>query len=78
MDVARHRSDGPPPGLPLPLYIKPLGAVDKATSPPPPWWRLILDARLSHLLQDPWGVLVFSVGQLAALIDVYDILFAGD
>ena len=77
MDVARHRRDGPPPGLPLPLYIKPLGAVDKTTSPPP-WWRLILDARLSHLLQDPWGVWYLSVGQLAALLDVYDIMFAED
>ena len=64
-----------PPGLPLPLYIEPLGAVDKAT---PPWWRLILDARLSNLLQDPWGVWYFSVGQLAALLDVCDIMFAED
>ena len=64
-----------PPGLPLPLYIEPLGAVDKATSP---WWRLILDARLSNLLQDPWGVWYFSVGQLAALLEVCDIMFAED
>ena len=30
---------------PLPLFIEPLGAVDKATAP---WWRLIVDARLSN------------------------------
>ena len=64
-----------PPGCPLPLFIEPLGAVDKAT---PPWWRLILDARLSNLLQDPWGVWYFSVAQLAALLDVCDIMFAED
>ena len=37
---------------------------------------LILKVRLSNLLQDPWGVWYFSVGQLAALLDVCDIMFA--
>ena len=64
-----------PRNCPLPLYIEPLGAVDKATAP---WWRLILDARLSNELQDPWGVWYFSVAQLAALLDVCDIMFAED
>ncbi len=62
---------------PLPLFIEPLGAVDKAT---PPWWRLILDARISNEFQDAWGVWYFSVSQLAALLasDVCDIMFAED
>ena len=70
-----------PPGVPLPLpvYIEPPGALDKATAP---LWRcLILDAtssRLSNLLQDPWGVWCFSVAQLAALLGVGDIMFAED
>ncbi len=34
-----------PMNCPLPLFIEPLGAVDKATAP---WCRLILDARLSN------------------------------
>ena len=59
----------------LPLFIEPLGAVDKATAP---WWRLILDARLSNEFQDPWGVWYFSVSQLAALLDHCDIMFAED
>ena len=64
-----------PSNCPLPLFIEPLGAVDKATAP---WWRLILDARLSNAFQDPWGVWYFSVAQLAALLDVCDIMFAED
>ena len=64
-----------PWNCPLPLFIEPLGAVDKAT---PPWWRLILDARISNEFQDAWGVWYFSVSQLAALLDVCDILFAED
>ncbi len=59
----------------LPLFIEPLGAVDKASAP---WWRLILDARLSNEFQDQWGVWYFSVSQLAALLDHYDIMFAED
>jgi len=62
-----------PQGCPLPLFIEPLGAVDKATAP---WWRLILDARISNEFQDPWGVWYFSVSQLAALLDACDIMFA--
>ena len=34
-----------PRNCPLPLFIEPLGAVDKATDP---LWRLILDARYSN------------------------------
>ena len=64
-----------PRGCPLPLFIEPLGAVDKATSP---FWRLILDARLSNEYQDPWGVWYFSVWQLAALLDHCDVMFAED
>ena len=64
-----------PRNCPLPLFIEPLGAVDKAT---PPWWRLILDARISNEFQDAWGVWYFSVSQLAALLDVCDIMFAED
>ena len=64
-----------PPNCPLPLFIEPLGAVDKAT---PPWWRLILDARHSNSFQDPWGVWYFSVTQLAALLDECDLMFAED
>ena len=64
-----------PWNCPLPLFIEPLGAVDKATAP---WWRLILDARLSNEFQDPWGVWYFSVSQLAALLDVCDLMFAED
>ena len=64
-----------PRNCPLPLFIEPLGAVDKATDP---WWRLILDARISNEFQDPWGVWYFSVSQLAALLDVCDIMFAED
>ena len=64
-----------PANCPLPLFIEPLGAVDKATAP---WWRLILDARLSNEFQDPWGVWYFSAAQLAALLDVCDIMFAED
>ena len=64
-----------PANCPLPLFIEPLGAVDKATAP---WWRLILDARLSNAFQDPWGVWYFSAAQLAALLDVCDVMFAED
>ena len=64
-----------PRGCSLPLFIEPLGAVDKATAP---WWRLILDARISNEFQDPWGVWYFSVSQLAALLDYCDIMFAED
>jgi hypothetical protein len=64
-----------PRNCPLPLFIEPLGAVDKATDP---WWRLILDARISNDFQDPWGVWYFSVSQLAALLDYCDIIFAED
>jgi hypothetical protein len=56
-----------PVGCPLPLFIEPLGAVDKATAP---WWRLILDASISNEYQDPWGVWYFSISQLAALLDI--------
>ncbi len=38
-------------GCPLSLFIEPLGAADKATSP---FWRLILDARISNEYQDPY------------------------
>jgi hypothetical protein len=64
-----------PRNCPLSLFIEPLGAVDKST---PPWWRLILDARISTEFQDAWGVWHFSVSQLAALLDVCDIMFAED
>jgi hypothetical protein len=64
-----------PQGCPLPLFVEPLRAVDKATAP---WWRLILDARISNEYQDPWGVWYFSVSQLAALLDACDIMFAED
>ncbi len=64
-----------PVGCPLPLFIEPLGAVDKATAP---WWRLILDARISNEYQDPWGVWYFSLSQLAALLDFCNILIAED
>ena len=64
-----------PQGCPVPLFIEPLGAVDKATAP---WWRLILDARISNEYQDPWGVWYFSIAQLAALLDYCDIMFAED
>jgi hypothetical protein len=64
-----------PRGCPLPLFIEPLGAVDKATDP---FWRLILDARISNEYQDPWGVWYFSISALAALLDVCDIMFAED
>ncbi len=64
-----------PRGCPLPLFIEPLGAVDKTTSP---FWRLILDALLSNEFQDPWGVWYFSVWQLAALPDHGDVMFAED
>jgi hypothetical protein len=65
-----------PRNCPLPPGLS-LGAVDKAT---PPWWRLILDARISNQFQDAWGVWYFSVSQLAALLDVCDIMsrFAED
>jgi hypothetical protein len=42
-----------PSNCPVPLFIEPLGAVDKATDP---WWRLILDARISNEFHDSWGV----------------------
>ena len=64
-----------PRNCPLPLFIEPLGAVDKATDP---WWRLILDARISNEMQDPWGVWYFSIAQLAAMLDICDIMFAED
>jgi hypothetical protein len=64
-----------PRNCPPPLFIEPLGAVDKATDP---WWRLILDARLSNEFHDPWGVWYFSAAQLAALLDHCDIMFAED
>ena len=64
-----------PRNCPLPLFIEPLGAVDKATDP---WWRLILDARRSNEFQDPWGVWYFSASQLAALLDPCDVMFAED
>jgi hypothetical protein len=57
------------------LFIEPLGAVPKATDP---FWRLILDARLSNEYQDSWGVWYFSIWQLAALLDHCDIMFAED
>jgi hypothetical protein len=64
-----------PRGCPLPLFIEPLGAADKATAP---WWRLILDSRICNEYQDPWGVWYFSVSQLASLLDFCDIMFAED
>jgi hypothetical protein len=60
---------------PLPLFVEPLGAVDNDTAP---WWRLILDARISNEFQDPWGEWFFSVSQLADLLDFCDIMFAED
>ena len=64
-----------PAGCPLPLFIEPLGAVDKATDP---FWRLILDARISNVFHDDWGVWYQSVSALAALLDVCDVMFAED
>ena len=64
-----------PRHCPLPLFIEPLGAVDKATDP---WWRLILDARISNEYQDAWGVWYNSASALAALLDYCDIMFAED
>ncbi len=49
-----------PQGCPLPLSVEPLGAVDNFEGDRP-WWRLILDARISNEFQDPWGVWYFSV-----------------
>ena len=60
---------------PPPLFIEPLGSVDKATAP---WWRLIFVARLSNEFQDPWTVWYFSISQLAALLDICDLMFAED
>jgi hypothetical protein len=44
-----------PRHCPLPYFIRPLGAVDKATDP---WWGQILDAlaRISNEFPDAWGV----------------------
>ncbi len=64
-----------PRNCPLPLFIEPLSAVDKATDP---FWRLILDARISNEFQDPWGVWYFSISALTSLLDVNDIMFAED
>jgi hypothetical protein len=64
-----------PHNCPLPLFIEPLGAVDKATDP---FYRLILDARISNEYQDPWGVWYFSVSALSAMLDHCDIMFAED
>ena len=64
-----------PRNCPLPLFIEPLGAVDKATDP---LWRLILDARYSNEFQDAWGVWYSSAAALAALLDACDIMFAED
>ncbi len=41
----------------LPLFIEPLGAVDKATDP----------SRISNKYQDSWGVWYFSISALATL-----------
>ena len=60
---------------PPPLFIEPLGAVEKATDP---FWRLILDARLSNAFHDMWGVWYHSAASLAALLDVCDVMFAED
>jgi hypothetical protein len=57
----------------LPLFIEPLGAVDKVTAP---WWRLILDARLANQIQDHWGAWYFSLAQLATLLEVFNLMFA--
>ena len=38
-----------PPWCHPPLFVEPLGAVDKATDP---FWRLILDARISNEYHD--------------------------
>jgi len=64
-----------PPWCPPPLFVEPLGAVDKATDP---FWRLILDARISNEYHDEWGVWYLSIAALAALLDECDILFAED
>ena len=64
-----------PPWCPPPLFVEPLGAVDKATDP---FWRLILDARISNEYHDEWGVWYLSISALAALLDECDILFAED
>ena len=64
-----------PPGCPPPLFVEPLGAVDKATDP---FWRLILDARISNKYHDDWGVWYLSIAALAALLDECDIIFAED
>jgi len=66
-----------PPGCPPPLFVEPLGAVDKAMDP---FWRLILDARISNKYYDEWGVWYLSIAQaaLTALLDKCDIIFAED
>jgi hypothetical protein len=64
-----------PRNCPLQLFIEPLGTVDKAT---PTWWRLILDARISNEFHDACVVWYFSVLQLAALLDVCEVMFAED
>jgi hypothetical protein len=64
------------PGLcRMPLYIEPLGAVDKATAP---YQRIITDSRLSNEIHQDWGVWYNSAEHLSALIDFGDILFADD
>ena len=64
-----------PPGCPPPLFIEPLGAVDKATDP---FWRLTLDVRISNEYHDEWGVWYLSIAALATLLDECDIIFAED
>ena len=64
-----------PPWCQPPLFVEPLGAVDKATDP---FWRLILDARISNEFHDEWGVWYLSIAALAALLDECDIIFAED
>ena len=59
----------------MPLYIEPLGAVDKATAP---FQRLITDSRLSNEIHQDWGVWYNSAEHLSTLLDFGDILFADD
>jgi hypothetical protein len=64
-----------PPHCPPPLFIEPLGAVEKATDP---FWRLILDARIYNEFHDKWGVWYHSAASLAVLLDVCDVMYAED
>jgi hypothetical protein len=59
----------------MPIYIEPLGAVDKATAP---FQRLITDSRLSNEIHQDWGVWYNSAEHFSTLLDFGDILFVDD